>query len=502
MQSRKIIMTDGSRYVDLYRVKSINPYTDETPGVWVPDTEVEKAAKSTRLVPSVFAGVQARMQAMSDMPFTIYGRGDKVIDSSDYYENKVGIWPEPFRYLGMTEASLVIAGQCYWFKAAGARSGKTRALQYWKPDSVTLDPQRAQKREIFFRRQGTDQKEFPEEAVHYLWGIDPSVELGPPTVWPLQSALVSAQAQGAISAWVRDYMLRGAIKAMLLMVDGAPPPGEVERMETWFNKFMNGVRGFGWKVFNAAGTKPQVIGEGLDALRDLSITRDLRYDIHQALGTRHLLEDENYATASVRERQFYTQTIMPDARLIQSALNEQVFKPLEVRIQFEPERLEIFQTDEAERAGSLSQLYQVFSGAISPPQALDLAMQILGYNLTKEQRALIATGIDEKQKAVAEARRAMQEKERIKPEAVQEEEEKPVNKRALVELDKWEAKVQKAGKMVTWHAVDLSDEIVRAVKCGEMTFDQARQRIKPMPAITDLLRGIELGVRALESRNG
>ena len=87
--------------------------TDETPGVWSPDVaDASKAARSNRLVPSVFAGVNTRMQAMADLPFTIYSvKGDKELDNSDNYKNVVGFLPYPSMTFALTEGALVTAGR-------------------------------------------------------------------------------------------------------------------------------------------------------------------------------------------------------------------------------------------------------------------------------------------------------------------------------------------------------------------------------------------------------
>lgn len=485
----KIIMTDGTKHETLWRAKSINPYTDETPGVWTPDRANSAGAKSARLVPSVFAGVNARMQAMGDLPFTVYSvKGDKPLDDSDNYKNVVRFLPYPSRHFMLTEGALSVAGCSYWFTGRGEITGAVKGLQYWIPSSVTLDAKSAEKGEIRFQRAGQSQL-FEAQQVLYTWLLDPDIELGPPTVYPLLSALVAAQANGAITGWVRDYMLRGAVKAMLLMVDGMPPPSEVERMESWFNKFMSGAKGLLWKVFNATGVKPTIVGDGLEALKDLSINKELRYEIHQALGTRHLLEDENFATASARERQFYTISIMPDARLIQANFNEQILHKAGYHLEFEPNRLEIFQTDEAERAGSLSQLYNVLSGALSPNKALELSMEILGYNLTQEQEKMLVDGI--------------QEKKDNTPPPVPEQGTPPVPatpNKALIELDRWEDKCTKAKKIVTWHAVDLPSEIVKSVKDGKLTFEQARAELtEPRPTeAAVILEAIRLELQAMK----
>ncbi len=318
----------------------------------------------------------------------------------------------------------------------------------------------------------------------YFWGYDEGVELGPPTIYPLASAMTAAEANGAITGWVRDYMLRGAIKAMLLAVDGAPPEGEVTRMETWWNKFMSGAKGMAWKVFNMSNVKPTIVGDGLEALKDLGISKELRYDIHQALGTRHLLEDENFATAAARERQFYTQIIVPDARLIQQGINEQILQPSGYHLEFEPERLEIFQENEGEQSKAFGELFGIFREVMAIDAAFQLASEKLDYQFTDEQMALIKKGINDKKQEAEKVKSEMEKKPEPDADEVIPQKPAPMPK-ALIELDKWEKKVLKAGKMVTWHAVHIADDIVKAVSQNEMTFAQAREQMQDKPAQND-----------------
>jgi hypothetical protein len=342
------------------------------------------------------------------------------------------------------------------------KTGQVKELKYWIPQSVTLDRDKAARGEISFTRSGVPTP-YPAEQVLYMWGVDPDVEIGPPTVYPYESALTAAEANGLITKWVADYMRRGAVKAMMLMVEGMQAPNEVERMENWFNRFMTGVKNVGWKVFNSAAVKPTIIGEGLDALRDLSLTQDLRYEIHTALGTRHLLEDENYATANARERQFYTMTIVPDARVIQYSFNEQIMHAAGYHLEFEPQRLECFQEDEGVQADAFLKLFEGFEKIMGAEAAFQLASEKLDYQFTPEQMAIIRKGIADKGKPVEVAPQPV---DTVQPEIV----------KALVELDKWQDKVAKAGKMVTWHAVHLSPDVVTAVKNGA-TWDEARAMI-------------------------
>lgn len=507
----KIIFTDSvkARSMAFKSSFGIDPWQDETPGVWVPDKAANALARDARLVPSMFAGVFARAQALADMPFTIYQhKGDEVkVDDSAAYKNFVGWLPKPSQFLWMVESSLVTFGSAYFFISQGLYTGAAKSLKYWMPESVTPKLDKSSGLVNFHR--SVDNQDYTPEQVLQFWLPDPSVEIGPPSMYPFASALAAAEANGAITGWVRDYMKRGAIKAMLLAVDGLPPEGEIERIENWFNRFMAGVRGLYWRVFNASTVHPTVIGDGLDALKGLTVNNDLRYDIHTALGTRHLLEDENFATANARERQFVNFTIMPDARFIEGVLNERMLEPKGLRLRFEPERMNSFEVLKAERAASLANLFDVLIQSVTPDVALQLGMDLLGFDLTEDQKDLFKKGMLAKD----------QEKNQVEdqPVAVPQDVVKPVGQAgetvsgrdtekswpAIVELDKWEKKVTTAGKMVTWHAVDLPDELVKEIKLGSLTFDQARAQLrsaKPLdPEATVVLKGIEQAVKLFVS---
>jgi len=229
---------------------------------------------------------------------------------------------------------------------------------------------------------------------------------------------------------------------------------------------MTGLR-LQWKVFNKATITPTIIGDGLEALRDLSINADLRYEIHTAMGTRHLLEDENYATAYARERQFYTQTIVPDARLIQVSINNQVLHPLGYHLEFEPQRLESFQEDEGEQATAFMSLVKGLSEYMSVEAAFQIASNKMDYQFSEDEKAIIAQGIQDK-------------KDNRPPQLYPEQPQEPIPpaiSKALVELNKWEDKVRKAGKMVTWYPAYIPAHVAKAVNDERMTFDEAHQAI-------------------------
>jgi hypothetical protein len=365
-------------------VKSINPWDlDDHPESWIGG---EKPANPVALVPAIQSAWQARCKAISDLPFCIYGKGDKEIDNSDDYQNVIGFLPNPRHFLWLTEAALVGYGKAYWSKAMN-KYLVVKEMQYFVPTSIKEKISNNDGLEYFERNNGKQTLKYKPEQLLYIWLADPAVELGPPTVWPLAAALLSAGALGQINIFVNDYMARGAVKALLLAATNMPSAEEAERVEKWFNKFMRGIRNLQWKVFNADVIKPEVVGEGLEAFKGITILDDLTRQVHTAMGTRHMLEDENYATADVRQREFYSNTVVPEARIIADAMNEQILNGMGYHLEFEPERLEVFQADEAENATALGSLAGAIGG--QSPEVIELSMSILGYDLTEDQKLML-----------------------------------------------------------------------------------------------------------------
>ena len=155
-----------------------------------------------------------------------------------------------------------------------------------------------------------------------------------------------------------------------------------QEFTSWWQKRITGVKNaFSTKVLNADKMERIVIGDGIDGLQNNELTREKREDIATALGIPHTLlfsDAANYATAEQDDFHFYDKTIVPECEFIQWILNEQVFKPLGLRLEFKPETLDVFQKDEKERSESLGFLVQ---GGFP----VDLAARILGFELTDKE---------------------------------------------------------------------------------------------------------------------
>lgn len=295
-----------------------------------------------KAVPWLFRGIGLRADAVSTMPFSIY-RGENEIDTSVNYENVVEFLPNPKRTLKLLEMSLALMGVGYLFNVRN--NVVTLDLKYLNPNTITpiIDEREGL---AGFKRTLAKTTEYEVEDIVYFWLEDPYIELGEPNTSPAKAALMASGVLANVDEFVAAFFKRGAIKATIFSAKGMGQ-SDAKSFETWWNKFITGVaNSFKTKVLNAEAMEPTVVGDGIDGLQDSELTKEKREDIATALGIPHSIlfsNAANYATAKQDDRHFYDKTIVPESKFIQYALNEQVFKPLDLRLEFHPETLDVFQ---------------------------------------------------------------------------------------------------------------------------------------------------------------
>lgn len=308
-----------------------------------------------KLIPTLYRGVDMRARAIGGLPWVIM-QGEKEYESSSNYENKTGLVSSMYAMLYLIEASLTLAGCAYWKREQNA-AGYDK-LRHLDPSSMVLDGKKAQNGELVWKRNENGQpKEYTPEEIVYLWYLDPYVEIGPPSSWPVKSALNACGVLANIDEFAKQYFERGAIKAMLFAMSGATR-NQAEEFETWWNKFISGLRNvFRTKVINAESVTPVVVGEGIAELENVMVTQEKREEIAIALDIKQSLlfaDAANYATAERDKLNWYEDFVKTEANFIAEILNEQVFTPLGLIFRFQPETLDIFQQDETERAEAMS----------------------------------------------------------------------------------------------------------------------------------------------------
>lgn len=311
-----------------------------------------------------------------------------VLDSSGktLYESTESILPDNLRWLksfrnlvGLTEASLILRSEAFWFKKM-SMANTVYSLRWFSPIATkpiwTADGLTSFERKT---KKNFEPEKYDAEEMIYYWIPDPMEETKPDA--PLAAAaMAAANVLFNVDTFAATFFERGAIKATLLTVEGNLAPQEKSRLKEWWNRFYRGVRNAGAAEVVNANVKPVIVGEGLKELADTELTGERREEIATTLGIPHSMvfsNASNFATAQQDEQNFYNSTILPECDIISEALNEQLFEGLDLQFQFQPEKMDLFQEDEQNRASSLK-------AYVDAGMKLSVAAAILGVELPNE----------------------------------------------------------------------------------------------------------------------
>ena len=191
------------------------------------------------------------------------------------------------------------------------------------------------------------------------------------------SVRVNADVLDSLATFLDKHLDSGLIKATLTSVPSGTPEPERNRLKAFLGNLF-GSRNAGQHEVLSSEVNVQTIGEGLKELSDANLTREQREAIATGLGIPHGLIMSNEtgakATADADQVNFYLGTAIPQARLIQRAINAGLFAEMKYRLQFEPHKLEIMQRHELEKA----QVIQALSPGV-PVLTQDELREMLGY---------------------------------------------------------------------------------------------------------------------------
>jgi len=410
----------------------INPLDFDDPIGWDVlngDGEKQGVDLLAQRVPWFYRGIKDRANNTSSMPWSIEYNDVEVTNNSEWASVKVGLYTtpgqkarsekryklalksmrtwtksqprelafieNPRKLFSQIEQSLIMAGKAYLALEVNP-SGYIKNIRYLHPGTISEVYDRTDGHLTGYKRSvngktfdaslATEEPVNGQVQIVGIYDPDYSVEIGPGKMSDALAAMTAAGVLFNYDEFVARYFRSGAIKTQILTVEKADE-NERKRLTKWWNDVVSGVsRAFSSLVFMGKGVEPIVIGEGMEALKDNDLSTLRRQDISTAIGipeSRLWSAAANMATRKEDESAYFRGTIIPECDLIAEALNQQVFTDIHhlkgYRIEFQPESLDVFQEDEANRAGALGQL----TGAGVP---LLMAMDILGYDLSDEQR--------------------------------------------------------------------------------------------------------------------
>lgn len=333
----------------------------------------------------LYACVNLRSDRIASMPWALF-QGEKQIVSDEDDLSKYGYMDNFTDMLELTEASLCICGYAYWFKQRNLRNVPL-ALRWFAPDTVEPVYNSLVGVAGFKRQLGGTSNSFPagsnatityspEDIVYFrLPNVFSELEPGTP---PARAALADSTVLNNMNEFKGQFFARGAVKATVLAIDPNIGKSEMEKIEAWWKRMFSGVKkAWTTSAIRASSVEAVVVGEGLESLSSSELTTESRQAIATALGVPHSIvaaDAANFATAQQDEINFLTNCIIPEAKLIERTLNRQMFAPIGLRFQFQPDRLSAMQEDEEQRAQS----YATYVNAKIKPS---IAAQLVGLNL-------------------------------------------------------------------------------------------------------------------------
>lgn len=323
------------------------------------------------VVPVLYRAVNLRADALSSVPYLITRKGVTVN------------WPFKSALPNLirdTERALLLKGAAYWLRLF--RGNVLIGFQQLNPNTMRVYPygvfDAANPLEFLRFDQRINGTQYGPWNIHEIvYFREPSLldDYGPGLA-PAAVALQSAQLSHYIERFASAFFEHGAQPVTIMSMPSDMAENEFKRFKLeYMNRFIGVWNSFRTLFVRGGDIKAQSI---TPALKDLMLN-DLAQRVNNSVGTvfgvpQTMLEASaaNYATANSDRQSFWRETIIPRLSVIQQIINEQLLFPLGYELTFQPETLDVMQTDEAQRAGSLLQLVQ--AGV-----PLSGAMDILGY---------------------------------------------------------------------------------------------------------------------------
>lgn len=338
---------------------------------------IASAPDAYEVVPMLYRAVNLRCDAISTVPYTLTRNGDAVD------------WPwrqSVSELVKATERSLLLTGGAYWYKVVKGRTMTGFVVLNPTTMTVNFEPTRATLEDPY---SGALFTQTQLGKVYGPWTINDIVYFREPSyrddilpgLAPAAVALQSSQLGHYLERFTSAFFEGGAQPVMVMNLPEAMDDAEFARFRGEFATRIGGVANAFRSLFvRSPELKVQKVTPDINTMMLPELQERVITSIAMTLGVpRTMLEASaaNYATADSDRQSFWRETIVPRLGMLEQVMNNQLLGPIGYEIVFEPEKLDVMQADEADRADSLLKLTQ--AGVALPD-----AMRILGYDNVDE----------------------------------------------------------------------------------------------------------------------
>lgn len=364
-------------YTNGTTIKNIDfPQYPDAAWDWIEGAPKTKDSELFSRVAAVFRAANLSADAIAGLPFALVDKSGNDYDVSDDWQNRVGFMPNPREILRLWRMSLFMTGSAYGFMEGNQVK---KRLRYIVPTTITPKVNASDGLVGFKRKVGNETVEYniKDKRIVYIWRLDHTTELLPSENTEFKALMAAAGVLYYADYYVQNFFQRGGIKPTMLLVKGVSNPQDREKIENIWDKVVHGWYKYLGKVFNADAIEPHVIGDGIDNMKESALHQEKISDIAMAAGmplSLLLSNSANYATAQTEYLQWFRDSVTPWANFMADQLNDQLFTPLGLKLDFRPEITDPGQEDETQRAGA----FQAYVNAGVKPS---IAAQIVGVEL-------------------------------------------------------------------------------------------------------------------------
>jgi HK97 family phage portal protein len=325
------------------------------------------------MVPMLYRAVNLRADALSSVPFELTRNGEPVT------------WPWKMNLPNLikeTERSLLIFGAAYWLRVVKGRT--LTGFICLNPANTTwfFDQGKA---DIYDPYRGMIWSQTMNGKLYGPWTIDDIVYFREPSyvddvgpgLPPAAVALQHAQLSHYLTAFATAFFQGGAQPVTVMNLPEYTDTAEVERFSADINAKAGGgiMNAFKYLFLRSPDLKVTQLTPDINTMQMPELSERTITAVAATLGVpRTMLEASaaNYATADSDRQSFWRETIVPRLNMYEAVINSQLLNPLKYEFSFQPETMDVFQTDEAARATSFLQYVQGGIPARSAAQLLGI----------------------------------------------------------------------------------------------------------------------------------
>ena len=393
---------ENVRYQLMNGVKSIDlpQYPDSAWTFATGAPEKEDTELYSKVAP-VFRAVNLDANVKAGVPWALVTKGGKDYDTSEDWQNNCGFMPNPSELFKQMFMSLSFMNAAYLFMET-----RPRLLRYLVPTTITPVQNLAFPYNLtgFERAVGASKKTYSvaDNVIRYLWRLDHTTELLPSTNTEFKALSAAAGILFYADFFVENYYKGGGVKATVVAVKGQLGPDQAKDAEKAWTKFLKFLGGGGQraKVVNADFIDVKTIGDGVDGIAKNDTFREQCQKIAMAKGMplSMLLSDyDNYSTAQVYDTAWFRDDIFPFMKWFASEMNEQVWSPLGLKMEYRPEQTDQGTQDEVDRTAAFAAFAKAF--ADYPDSATFLAAaSMFGFEMSDDMLNAVNAYYAEKNK--------------------------------------------------------------------------------------------------------